>query len=73
MTLIEVRKIHDSVDHKWLIEMMSLQSFPEWMSRVVRNLCTTWNTRIVARRDTRSDKIQQGTITGRCPVPGTFY
>ena len=37
------------MDHKWLIEIMSLHRFPEWMRRVVRNLCTSCNTRIVAR------------------------
>lgn len=41
MALIDVKKAYDSVDHKCLIEIMSLHSFPEWMRRVVRNLCTS--------------------------------
>ena len=43
----DVKKAHDSVDHKWLVEMMAVHRFPEWVGKMVSRLCATWNTRIV--------------------------
>ena len=49
MVWIDVKKAYDSVDHKWLVKMMSVHRFPEWVGKVVRGLCSSWNTRIVAK------------------------
>ena len=49
MAWIDVKKAYDWVDHKWLVKMMSVHRFPEWVGKVVRGLCSSWNTRIVAK------------------------
>ena len=49
MAWIDVKKAYDSVDHKWLSTMMVLHKFPCWINRCVKNLCSSWNTRIVAK------------------------
>ena len=49
MAWIDVRKDYDSIDHKWLKEMMILHKFPQWISRVVQRISARWNTRINAR------------------------
>ena len=36
---IDVKKAYDSVDHKWLVEMMDVHRFPSWLCRVVKCLC----------------------------------
>ena len=47
MAWIDVKKVYDSVDHKWLVEMMAIHRFPNWVGKMVSRLCATWNTRIV--------------------------
>ena len=47
MAWIDVKKAYDSVDHKWLVEMMAVHRFPDWVGKMVSRLCATWNTRIV--------------------------
>ena len=47
MAWVDVKKAYDSVDHEWLVEMMEVHRFPKWMSRVIKNLCEGWSTRIV--------------------------
>ena len=32
---------------KWLVEMMAVHRFPDWVGKMVSRLCATWNTRIV--------------------------
>ena len=49
MAWVDVTKAYDSVDHEWLSEMMSINRFPRWLSRVVTKLSKAWNTRIVTR------------------------
>ena len=49
MAWIDVKKAYDSIDHKWLSTMMVLHKFPCWINRCVKNLCSSWNTRIVAK------------------------
>ena len=49
MAWIDVKKAYDSVDHKWLVKMMSIYRFPEWVGKVVRGLCSSWNKKIVAK------------------------
>ena len=46
MAWIDV-KAYDSVDHKWLIEMMAVHRFPDWVGKMVSRLCATCNTGIV--------------------------
>ena len=47
MAWIDVKKAYDLVDHKWLVEMMAIHRFPDWVGKMVSRLCATWNTRIV--------------------------
>ena len=47
MAWIDVKKAYNSVDHKWLVEMMAVHRFPDWVGKMVSRLCATWNTRIV--------------------------
>ena len=47
MAWIDVKKAYDSVDHKWLVEMMVVHRFPDWVGKMVSRLCATWNTRVV--------------------------
>ena len=47
MAWIDVKKAYDSVDHKWLVQMMAVHRFPDCGGKMVRRLCATWNTRIV--------------------------
>ena len=47
MAWIDVKKAYDLIDHKWLVEMMVVHRFPDWVGKMVSRLCATWNTRIV--------------------------
>ena len=47
MGWIDVKKAYDSVDHKWLVEMMAVHRFPDWVGKMVSTLCAIWNTCIV--------------------------
>ena len=47
MAWIDVKKAYNSVDHKWLVELMAVHRFPDWVGKMVSRLCATWNTRIV--------------------------
>ena len=49
MAWTDKKKAYDSVYHKWLVKMMSAHKFPEWGGKVARGLCSSWNTRIVAK------------------------
>ena len=48
MAWIDVKKAYDSVDHGRLEEMTILHRFPVWLSRTVKKLSKSWNTRVVA-------------------------
>ena len=48
MTWIDVRKAYDSVDNDWLCAMTDVHRLPIWLSEVIRKLCASWNTRVVA-------------------------
>ena len=50
MAWIDVKRAYDSVDHKWLVEMMTVHQFPDWVGKMVSRLCATWNTRIVVTK-----------------------
>jgi len=47
MGWMDVSKAFDSVAHKWLIKMIKIHRFPEWICNTITNLSKTWNTRIV--------------------------
>ena len=49
MARIDVKKAYDSVNHKWLSTMMALHKLPSWTEACVKNLYSSWNTRIVAK------------------------
>ena len=44
---VDVREAYDSVDHRWLNEIMLVRRFPVWICEVVRKVCAACNTRIV--------------------------
>ena len=46
MAWIDVKKAYDSGDHKWLVEMMAVHRFSDWVGKMVSSLCATWNTTI---------------------------
>ena len=48
MTWVDVKKAYDSVDHKWLNEIVKVHRFPSTICRVIRNVSACWNTRITA-------------------------
>ena len=78
MAWIDVKKAYDLIDHKWLVEMMVVHRFPDWVGKMVSRLCATWNTRIVVttkqgRENVRFDQVQQGPATGGCIVSKAFY
>ena len=50
MAWTDKKKAYDSVYHKWLVKMMSAHKFPEWVGKVARGLCSSWNTRIITRK-----------------------
>ena len=65
MTWIDVRKAYDSVDHDWLCAMTDVHRLPIWLSEVIRKLCASWNTRVVATtraKDFQKNKVHGGTI-----------
>ena len=47
MAWVDVKKAY--VDHERLVEMMDVHRFPSWLCRVVRCLCESWRTRVVAK------------------------
>ena len=44
-----MKKAYDLVDHKWLVKMMRVHRFPEWVWKAVRGLCLRWKTRIMGK------------------------
>ena len=48
MAWIDVRKAYDSVDHDWLCAMTDVHRLPIWLGEIIRKLCASWNTRVVA-------------------------
>ena len=47
MAWIDVSKAYDSVDHRWLMEMLEHHRLPEWFGSFIGKLSQSWNTRIV--------------------------
>ena len=43
---IEVRKAYDTVDHRYLVEVLEMDQFPNWLIATTKNLCSYWNTRV---------------------------
>ena len=58
MAWIDVRKAYDSVDHDWLCAMTDVHRLPIWLDKVIRKLCASWNTKVVAT--TRQVKSNSG-------------
>ena len=50
MAWIDVRKAYDSVDHDWLCVMTDVHRLLIWLGKVIRKLCASWSTRVVATR-----------------------
>ena len=45
---VDVKKAYDCVDHNWLVEMMKVHRFPTWLCKVVRSMCRSWSTAVIA-------------------------
>ena len=48
MARVDVKKDYESVDHKWLNEIVKVHRSPSQICRVFRNLSACWNTMITA-------------------------
>ena len=48
MAWIDVHKAYDSVDHDWLCDLSEVHRLPVWLGEVIRKLCGSWNTKVVA-------------------------
>lgn len=77
MAWIDVKKAYDSVDHEWLMEMMQVHRFPEWMVGVMHNLSKSWNTRVVTttrrgREKSEMIKFNRGLPQGDALCPRLF-
>ena len=51
MAWIDVKNADDSVHHKLSSTMMALHKFPRWIEAYVKNLYSSWNTRIMAKTE----------------------
>ena len=47
MAWIDVSKVYDSVDHRWLVDIFTLHRFLEWFGVLIGKLSRSWSTRIV--------------------------
>ena len=77
MAWIDVRKAYDSVDHDWLYAMTGVQRLPIWLGKVIRKLCASWNTRVVAttrqgRETSRKIRFMKGLPQGDALCPRLF-
>ena len=77
MAWIDVKKAYDSVYHEWLMEMMQVHRFPEWMVGVMHNLSKSWNTRVVTttrrgREKSEMIKFNTGLSQGDALCPRLF-
>ena len=77
MAWIDVKKAYDSVYHEWLMEMMQVHRFPEWMVGVMHNLSKSWNTRVVTttrrgREKSEMIKFNRGLPQGDALCPRLF-
>ena len=46
---INVRKAYDTVDHRYLVEVLEVHRFPNWLIATIKNLCRCWNTRVTTQ------------------------
>ena len=74
---IDVKKEYDLIDHKWLVEMIAVHQFRDWVGKMVSRLCATWNTRIVVttkqgRETTDLIKFNKGLPQGDALCPRLF-
>ena len=77
MAWIDVRKAYDSVDHDWLYAMTGVQRLPIWLGKVIRKLCASWNTRVVAttrqgQETSRKIRFMKGLTQGDALCPRLF-
>ena len=77
MAWIDVRKAYDSVDHDWLCAMTDVHRLPIWLGKVIRKLCASWNTRVVAttrqgRETSRKIRFMKGLPQGDPLCPRLF-
>ena len=77
MTLIDVKKAYDSVDHGWLNGIMLLHKFPVWLCRVIAKLCRSWNTSVMVvtrkgRESSEPIRINKGLPQGDALYPRLF-
>ena len=46
---IDVRKAYDTIDHRYLVEVLEVHGFPNWLIATIKNLCRCWNTRVAIK------------------------
>ena len=64
---IDVRKAYDTVDHRYLVEVMEVHRFPNWLIATIKNLCRCWNTRVTTQ--TKNGNETSNTISFERGVP----
>ena len=80
MGCIDVHKAYASVDHDWLCDLSEVHRLPVWLGEVIRKLCGSWNTRVVAttrqgRETSRKIRFMKGLPQGDalCPKIGRAH
>ena len=64
MAWIDMRKAYDSVENNWLCAMTDVHRLSIWLGKVIRKLCSSWNTRVYYKgraRDFQKNKVHEGT------------
>ena len=46
---MDLREAYDTVDHRYLVEVLEVHRFPIWLIATIKNLCRCWNTRVTTR------------------------
>ena len=64
---IDVRKAYDTVDHRYLLEVLEVHRFPNWLIATIKNLCRCWNTRVTTQ--TKNGKETSNTISFERGLP----
>ena len=72
-----MKKAYHSVDHDWLCNVLRLHKFPQWISDTIKNMCASWNTKIIARTKNGIETYEpihfkKGLPQGDCLCPRLF-
>ena len=67
MPWIDGRKAYDSVNHGWLCAMTDVHRLPIWLGKVIRKLCASCNTRVIATTRQGRETCRKISFTKRLP------